>query len=914
MRATPDFEPLRKALAREYTIERVIEESPDGSAAYYAVDRTLSRSVLIRAVDPAVAGESRTRSFLREAQVLASLSHVAIPAVHHAGRIDRFQHLVLEHTPGETLESRLRAGPLQRDAVIDLGDQLLDALSAMHGAGLVHHEVQPRHVVIAQERYLLDGFGSTSGAQTSDAVAGDLKAVGLLLNEAAGAQKGPLGRVLRRALNSDPSRQFRTAAEFRAALLAARRWRLPRPTALGVVSAVGSLVAAWLWLVTPPPGPSPPIPRELALLPLEVDGAQPLEPLGNSIAYLVQLELANVPGLRVTPRLQVDEWWRRVKARGAGADGVTAARALHVRWAAHGVVTRASGGMLRIRLALYDTGRRHQTLDEVLGPERDLAGLCDSLALRIVRAAAPRTDSLFEPMKGLGRVPLPALKEFLQGEVAFAQDAWTLAQHHYELAFALDSTFALAAWRIANVKRWRRLPYDDDLRTLYRDHAEQLRPTDRDLVAALLEPDLDVRFARLDSVIARVPTDGYARLLQGEELYHRGALVGRDLQQAVAVMRAAAARDPFLAMTHDHLVLSAVRAGDRKEAARALATRLRVGDSPGPNDVNMVPSLKLVYDERFVRWKAWLRWRYIGWQRDQQVLAGLEHVARIGTPWLDMPETQLRYSHLLLRVGPRVLQTHVTAHEGVGLALYALGRPGAALAEIDSAADLLDTPEARLQQAQWRVVPAALGLPPEADSRWRERVEHLADDGVVGERAAWTLALAARARGDTADARRWSARVPATSPLGILLDAQARALSGDLPGAIGRADAARVAFEAARPSDRFAGAVFHLLRGDWYAGLGDKPHADAEWLWYEATDVEGWPEGLAQAGEIDAALGVFARLKRVRLLLEAGASPSDSARGCAHLTRVLELWSRPEPAIAPLADQAGKLAEARCSR
>jgi tetratricopeptide (TPR) repeat protein len=463
-------------------------------------------------------------------------------------------------------------------------------------------------------------------------------------------------------------------------------------------------------------------------------------------------------------------------------------------------------------------------------------------------------------------------------------------------------------------KRWRRLPYDDDLEALYRQHASRLRSTDRELVAALLEPDLELRFARLDSVIARLPADGYARLLQGEELYHRGALVGRGLDQAVSVMQAAVRRDPSLAMAHDHLVLSAVRAGDRSAAAAALAARLQVGDTPGPDDLNMVRFLQLVYDERFVRWRAWLRWRYIGWQREARTLAGIEHVARIGTPWLDMPETQLRYSALLLRVGPHLPQTHITAHEGVGLALYALGRPAEALAQIDSAADLLDSPDARLQQAQWRLVPAALGLPPEPAAEWRGRLERLAEDSVVGERAAWTLAFAARARGDSAEAERWRSRVPAEAALGILLDAQARAWGGDFGGAIARTDGARVAFEAAHPADRFAGAVFHLLRGDWYAALGQRTRADAEWLWYEATDVEGWPEGLAQAGEIDAALGVFARLKRARLLLAAGAAPADSARGCAHLARALELWSRPEPGIAPLAREAATLAAARCSR
>ena len=70
MSATPDYEPLRSALAREYTLELVLEESAD-EAAYLATDRTLGRPVLIRAVNPASAGDAGTEAVLREARILA---------------------------------------------------------------------------------------------------------------------------------------------------------------------------------------------------------------------------------------------------------------------------------------------------------------------------------------------------------------------------------------------------------------------------------------------------------------------------------------------------------------------------------------------------------------------------------------------------------------------------------------------------------------------------------------------------------------------------------------------------------------------------------------------------------------------------------------------------------------------------
>jgi tetratricopeptide (TPR) repeat protein len=575
------------------------------------------------------------------------------------------------------------------------------------------------------------------------------------------------------------------------------------------------------------------------------------------------------------------------------------------------VVDRRPGNVLRVRLSLYDSAGVPRVLPEARGPASDLAVLGDSISLSIIRVVAPRSDKLYEPVGGFAGVPLAALKAFLQGEAAFGRDAWALAQRHYEIALGIDSTFALADWRLANVRHWRRMPHGLDLATVYQRHASRLRPRDRMLIQALLEPDLETRFAKLDSVIGRLPGDGYARLLQGEELFHRGPLAGRGLEEALPVMAAAVARDSSLALAHDHLVLGHIRFGRRQEARSALDLRRRVGQGDRQDDLDLVPFLELVYDERFVPWRAWARYRYIAWRNAPRQLDGIERVARTGTLWLDMPRTQLRYSDLLLHARRPEAATHATAHEGKGLALFALGRLDEALAEIDSAAALFDSPEARLQQAEWRVIPRALGLPGADTRAWERRLAEMAGDSSVGSRAIWALALARLAAGDTADARRWSGRLAAGHPLRALIDAGQAAAGGNFALALTLTDSVRLHFQVTRPPDPFAGAVFHLLRGDWLAASGEPAHADREWLWYEGSDVEGWPEGLSQAGEVDAALGVFARLKRARALLAPGSSAGDSLRACGHLARIGELWSDVEPPLRPLADEAAALGR-RC--
>jgi tetratricopeptide (TPR) repeat protein len=873
---------LRAALECRLRVEQVVQETDEGTA-YLARDLTLDRLVLVRALVPALAGPARTSEFARVVKALASLSDPHMPAVHFADLDGDFHFVVLEHPEGETLEQRLRHGPLSSNEIQRLGVQVLKTLEVAHAAGIVHAAITPGHVVVSEGRYLLDGFGCTPAA--AEGAQADLDAAGRLLQEAAGG--APVRRV-RKIL----SRRPRTATAFREALETASLRTVPlsrrRPRALLAILLVVGAIGVFA-LRSRPTLPLNPSPRELAILPLEVDGGQPLDPLGSNIAHLIQLDLEELPDLALTSRAQVHQWWSRLR-EGTPIDGASAARALQVHWVVHGLVERRPGDSLRVRLSLYDSSGTSSVVREVLGPSGHLAGIGDSISLRILRLVAPRSVNLYDPVGGFAGVPLPALKAFLQGEAAFARDSWALAQRYYERALDLDPAFALAEWRLANVKHWRRLSRGPDLADIYRRHASRFRQSDRRLIEALLEPDLERRFVRLENEIRRRPGDGYARLLQGEELFHRGPLAGRPMDEALAAMSTAVARDSSLALAYDHLVLGHTRFGRRAEARAALDLRRRAGRVGRAEDTDLVPFLELVYDERFARTRAWVRYQWLAWRKDPRTMEDIARLARIGVPWLDMPNTQLRYSDLLLMAEAPAAETHASAHEGKGLALFAMGRLAEAFGEIDSAASLFDTPEARLQQAEWRVVSRAVGLPVVDTMNWERRLADLARDSTIAGRATWVLALARLANGDTAGARHWAERLPASAPLRVLIDAGRAAAACDFSLALGRSDSVRVNFTATQPPDPFSSTVFHLLRGEWLVASGDPRRAEGEWMWHEASDIEGWPFGLSRAAEVSAAFGAFARL----------------GRGCRHLERVKELWSEADSTVRSLLIKAAR--------
>ena len=169
------------------------------------------------------------------------------------------------------------------------------------------------------------------------------------------------------------------------------------------------------------------------------------------------------------------------------------------------------------------------------------------------------------------------------------------------------------------------------------------------------------------------PEDAYARLLLAEELYHRGPLVGRDLDEAVRAMSDAVDLDSTLALGIDHLVAAPIRMGRRSEVEQALELRRRVALKPSPGDPDVGALLRLAYNERFLPpWWNRLRRRILAWAADSAQLDGLRKVARTGVPWFDIPETQLALCGLLLETADPAPALRAAAHEGRGLALLAL--------------------------------------------------------------------------------------------------------------------------------------------------------------------------------------------------------------------------------------------------
>ena len=119
---------------------------------YRAEDTKLGREVAIKVLPEAFRqDEERLARFQREARALAALNHPNIGTLYGLESDDDITYLVMELVPGDTLEERLRRGPLAIDEAIGIFQQIADALEAAHAAGIVHRDLKPANIKITPE-------------------------------------------------------------------------------------------------------------------------------------------------------------------------------------------------------------------------------------------------------------------------------------------------------------------------------------------------------------------------------------------------------------------------------------------------------------------------------------------------------------------------------------------------------------------------------------------------------------------------------------------------------------------------------------------------------------------------------------------------------------------------------------------
>jgi formylglycine-generating enzyme required for sulfatase activity len=141
---------------------RIIEQIGRGGMAtvYKAYQENLDRYVAIKVLPPGLAGtEGFIARFERGARAVAKLRHRNILTVFDYGRQGGMFYLVMEYISGGTLIGRL-GWPQDLAYAVNVVFQVGDALAYAHRQGMIHRDVKPGNILMAEKDWaLLSDFG-----------------------------------------------------------------------------------------------------------------------------------------------------------------------------------------------------------------------------------------------------------------------------------------------------------------------------------------------------------------------------------------------------------------------------------------------------------------------------------------------------------------------------------------------------------------------------------------------------------------------------------------------------------------------------------------------------------------------------------------------------------------------------------
>lgn len=138
--------------AGRFRVARLLGQGGMGSV-YEAVQVALDRRVALKLLHPALTLDlSIVQRFQREAKLMATLRHPNVVEVIDAGVDAGALWIAMEFLEGESLASWLdaRDGRSSLEALLPLLSPVGDALSYMHGRGIVHRDVKPDNVMLAR--------------------------------------------------------------------------------------------------------------------------------------------------------------------------------------------------------------------------------------------------------------------------------------------------------------------------------------------------------------------------------------------------------------------------------------------------------------------------------------------------------------------------------------------------------------------------------------------------------------------------------------------------------------------------------------------------------------------------------------------------------------------------------------------
>jgi tetratricopeptide (TPR) repeat protein len=614
--------------------------------------------------------------------------------------------------------------------------------------------------------------------------------------------------------------------------------------------------------------------------------------LAASFAPLLESALGGVPGFHAVGA-SIDAGRTRTWMDNP-ADAVASARSRGASFVVLSEAISDDRNRVRLRARLFDT--RNGALageSAVEGTRDDVFALADTTASLVLQRWATVRRTAVLPRRGVLRVPVSALRAYMRGEAALRGDHYSAAIGAYREAIEIDSTFALAWYRLSIAAEWdgrSRMSADAALQA--QKHCGTLPEHERTLLNALASwrrGDLTGAERLYRVATEQEATDPEAWFGLAEVHFHAGPLMGRSVTLARAAFERALVLDSTDAESAIHLARIA-SIEHRARDADSLMNRVR----------RLIPDSSAVNLRAF---RAFALGDRPGLKRvTRDILAGqvvIDEATALGTAVHvgDLVTTE-RFAQSLIRTG------RATIGRAFGLRL--LAQTALARGQVSSAESYLAR-SAQIDPVPTLELRALVAAVPElgysldsvravraAVRRWTgedapdEIVHSDAHAGLHSLLRLHRLGLLAVRLGDVTEARALADGLLTSKgdeqqqlmarTLGWSVRARIAAASGEPARALEALDKA----EWPRAADVFATEVAdRFLRAQMLAALGREAEAVA------------WLESMAQRATYELAFLAPAELR----LAEIEAARGDRARAIAHYDAYFALWRDADAAV-----------------
>lgn len=142
-----------------YTVKRTLGKG-GMATVYLAVQDKFERDVALKVMAPALSADAGFRErFMREAKIVAKISHPNIVAVYDVNEVNGVYYIAMEYHPGGDLKARIKEGVSVRDA-LQITKDVARALDFAHGKGYLHRDIKPDNILFrADGSAVLTDFG-----------------------------------------------------------------------------------------------------------------------------------------------------------------------------------------------------------------------------------------------------------------------------------------------------------------------------------------------------------------------------------------------------------------------------------------------------------------------------------------------------------------------------------------------------------------------------------------------------------------------------------------------------------------------------------------------------------------------------------------------------------------------------------